>query len=143
MRALAGFAKGTDISELRIQRQQSGCGFLPNVRMKRMKQSITLVLAFCVIASSASANLGADSERIEDAYGTIVQRRLRDDGTVSVVYAKDRYLYMVTFANQRQHFGKLLARKRHRSFRKGNYEVPEGKLRCQMGAGQYRHGATF
>src|SRR5213083_1827535 len=30
---LAGFAKGTDISELRIQRQQSGCGFLPNVRM--------------------------------------------------------------------------------------------------------------
>ena len=101
MRALAGFAKGTDISELRIQRQQSGCGFLPNVRMERMKQSITLVLAFCVIASSAFANLGADSERIEEAYGTIVQRRLRDDGTVSVVYAKGRYLYMVTFANQR------------------------------------------
>jgi hypothetical protein len=69
--------------------------------MERMKQSITLVLAFCVIASSASANLGADSERIEDAYGTIVQRRLRDDGTVSVVYAKGRYLYMVTFADQR------------------------------------------
>ena len=62
--------------------------------MERMKQSITQVLAFCVIASSAFANLGADSERIEDAYGTIVQRRLRDDGTVSVVYAKDRYLYM-------------------------------------------------
>ena len=101
MRALAGFAKGTEISELRIQKQQSGCGFLPNVRMKRMKQSIALVLAFCVIASSASANLGADSERIEDAYGTIVQRRLRDDGTVSVVYGKGRYLYMVTFANQR------------------------------------------
>ena len=101
MRSLAGFAKGTDISELRIQREQSGCGFLPNVRMKRMKQSMTVVLAFCVIASSASANLGADSERIEEAYGTIVQRRLRDDGTVSVVYGKGRYLYMVTFANQR------------------------------------------
>lgn len=84
-----------------FEEQQSGCGFLPNVRMERMKQSITLVLAFCVIASSASANLGADSERIEDAYGTIVQRRLRDDGTVSVVYAKGRYLYMVTFADQR------------------------------------------
>ena len=69
--------------------------------MKRMKQSITLVLAFCVIASSASANLGANSEIIEDAYGTIVQRRLRDDGKVSVVYAKGRYLYMVTFANSR------------------------------------------
>ena len=66
-----------------------------------MKQSITLVLAFCVIASSASANLGANSELIEDAYGTIVQRRLRDDGKVSVVYAKGRYLYMVTFADSR------------------------------------------
>jgi hypothetical protein len=101
MRALAGFAKGTDIPDVRIQRQQSGCGFLLNVTMERMKKSIALVLAFYVIASSASANLGADSERIEDAYGTIVQRRLRDDGKVSVVYAKDRYLYMVTFANSR------------------------------------------
>ena len=101
MRALAGFAKGTDISDVRIQRQQFGCGFLPNVRMERMKQSIALALAFCVIASSVSANLGADSERIEEAYGTIVQRRLRDDGTVSVVYGKGRYLYMVTFADQR------------------------------------------
>lgn len=101
MRALVGFAKGTDISELRIRRRQSGCGFLPHVKMERMKQAIALVLAFCVIASSASANLGANSDSIEDAYGTIVQRRLRDDGKVSVVYAKDRYLYMVTFANMR------------------------------------------
>jgi len=66
-----------------------------------MKQSIALVLAFGLIASSALANLGDNSERIEDAYGTIVQRRLRDDGKVSVVYTKDRYLYMVTFANSR------------------------------------------
>jgi hypothetical protein len=66
-----------------------------------MKHSIALVLAFCGIASSAWANLGDNSERIEDAYGTIVQRRLRDDGTVSVVYTKGRYLYMVTFANSR------------------------------------------
>ena len=98
---LAGFAKGTDISEFRVQRQHFGCGLLPNVTMKRMKQSIALVLALCVIASSASANLGANSEIIEDAYGTIVQRRLQDDGKVSVVYAKGRYLYMVTFANSR------------------------------------------
>jgi hypothetical protein len=69
--------------------------------MKRMKHSIALVLAFCGVASSAWANLGDNSERIEDAYGTIVQRRLRDDGTVSVVYTKGRYLYMVTFANSR------------------------------------------
>ena len=66
-----------------------------------MKQSIALVLASGLIASSALANLGDNSERIEDAYGTIVQRRLRDDGKVSVVYMKDRYLYMVTFANSR------------------------------------------
>ena len=66
-----------------------------------MKQLIALVLALCLIASSASANLGANSEVIEDAYGTIVQRRLQDDGKVSVVYTKGRYLYMVTFANSR------------------------------------------
>jgi len=66
-----------------------------------MKQSIALVLACCAVASSASANLGENGERIEDRYGTIVQRRLRDDGKVSVVYTKGRYLYMVTFANSR------------------------------------------
>src|SRR3954462_217488 len=98
---LVRFAKGTDILEFSVQRQQFGCEFLPNVTMKRMKQSIALVLALCVIASSASANLGDNSERIEDAYGTIVQRRLLDDGKVSVVYAKARYLYMVTFADSR------------------------------------------
>jgi hypothetical protein len=81
--------------------QQCGCGFLPNVTMKHMKQLIALVLAFCILASSTSANLGDNSERIEDAYGTLVQRQLRDDGKVSVVYAKGRYLYMVTFANSR------------------------------------------
>lgn len=69
--------------------------------MERMKYSIALGLAFSLITSSASASLGENSERIEDRYGTIVQRRLRDDGTVSVVYTKDRYLYMVTFANSR------------------------------------------
>jgi hypothetical protein len=66
-----------------------------------MRQSIALVLALYLIASPASANLGDNSERIEDSYGTIVQRRLQDDGTVTVVYAKGRYLYMVTFANTR------------------------------------------
>lgn len=66
-----------------------------------MKQSIALVLAFGLFSISAWANLGENSERIEDRYVTIVQRRLRDDGSVSVVYTKDRYLYMVTFANSR------------------------------------------
>ena len=66
-----------------------------------MKLSIVLILAVFVVASSASAGLGDNSDRIEDLYGTIVQRRLRDDGTVSVVYLKGRYLYLVTFANGR------------------------------------------
>ena len=66
-----------------------------------MKLSIVLILAVFVVASSASTGLGDNSDRIEDLYGTIVQRRLRDDGTVSVVYLKGRYLYLVTFANGR------------------------------------------
>src|SRR5215831_3753156 len=77
------------------------CRFLQTGGMKRMKLSIALVLAVFGIASSASARLGDNSERIEDSYGTIVQRRLRDDGTVSVVYVKGRYMYLVTFANNR------------------------------------------
>src|SRR5438270_6064449 len=101
MRAFGWVCKRKGHFRVQLQRQQFGCGFLPNVTMKRMKQSIALVLALCVIASSASANLGDNSERIEDAYGTIVQRRLLDDGKVSVVYAKARYLYMVTFADSR------------------------------------------
>jgi len=38
---------------------------------------------------------------VDDSYGNIVQRKLRDDGTVSVLYHKDRYLYQVTFADGR------------------------------------------
>ena len=101
MRTSGWICKGTEVFECRIQRQRSGCVFLPNVTIKRMKQSIALVLACYVIASSTWANIGDNSERIEDAYGTIVQRRLLDDGKVSVVYTKGRYLYMVTFANSR------------------------------------------
>ena len=47
------------------------------------------------------ANLGDGSDRVDDAYGNLVQRRLRDDGTVSVLYHKDRYLYEVLFADGR------------------------------------------
>src|SRR4029434_8754589 len=66
-----------------------------------MKPSIIPVLVAFAMASSGWASLGENSERIEDKYGTIVQRRLRDDGTVSVVYAKGRYLYLVTFADKK------------------------------------------
>src|SRR5262245_31644538 len=101
MRIFGLICKGTDVSERRSQREQFGCGFLSSVRMERVDRLIALVLDLWLIASSASANLGENSESIEDRYGTIVQRRLRDNGTVSVVYTKGRYLYMVTFANSR------------------------------------------
>jgi len=100
IRALAVFAKRTDISNIGIEAAVR-LGIPAEVRVERMKQSIALVLGLCVVASSVLASLGENSERIEDRYGTIAQRRLHDDGTVSVVYAKDRYLYMVTFANSR------------------------------------------
>jgi hypothetical protein len=59
--------------------------------------AVTLVTAW----SSVWANLGDGSDRIDDMYGNLVQRRLRDDGTVSILYQKDRYLYLVIFANNR------------------------------------------
>lgn len=113
--------------------------------MKTMKQSIPLVVALCLIASLASANLGDNSERIEDAYGTIVQRRLLDDGKVSVVYTKDRYLYMVTFANSRsitesysRANGKDLSEKEIAKFLKAN----SGAKWIPTSAGAERHFKT-
>jgi hypothetical protein len=66
-----------------------------------MKQSMVLVLAIFIAASSISARLGDSSDQIEDSYDTIVQRRLLDDGRVTVVYRKDGSLFFVTFANNR------------------------------------------
>ncbi len=100
-RHAAPFAKRRDISDVRIRRSA--------VRLRTPAKcyngTYEAVDRTCCLpvddASPVSANLGANSEMIEDAYGTIVQRRLLDDGKVSVVYTKGRYLYMVTFANSR------------------------------------------
>jgi hypothetical protein len=62
---------------------------------------LVAALAILVVSSSASAYLGDGSDRIDDLYGNLVQRRLRDDGTVSVLYHKGQYLYLVIFANDR------------------------------------------
>ena len=61
------------------------------------------LVVFMVVTglSSAWGYLGDGSDRIDDLYGNLVQRQLRDDGTVSVLYHKDRYLYLVIFANDR------------------------------------------
>jgi hypothetical protein len=66
-----------------------------------MKQFLVLALTLMTASSSVRAKLGDGSERIDDLYGNLVQRQLRDDGTVSVVYHKGRYVYLVTFANDR------------------------------------------
>jgi len=66
-----------------------------------MKQFLVAALTVVTGLSSVLANLGDGSDRIDDLYGNLVQRRLRDDGTVSVLYHKDRYIYLVIFANDR------------------------------------------
>jgi hypothetical protein len=62
-----------------------------------------LIVALTIVAawSPAWANLGDGSDRIDDLYVNLDQRRLRDDGTVSVVYHKGQYVYLVIFANDR------------------------------------------
>ena len=66
-----------------------------------VKYCAVILLSILATSSAAFASLGQDSEKIEDAYGAIVERRLRDDETVSVLYKQDRYLYLVIFANDR------------------------------------------
>jgi hypothetical protein len=66
-----------------------------------MKRFLVVVLVAVMGLMSALGYLGDGSDRIDDLYGNLVQRQLRDDGTVSVLYHKDRYLYLVIFANDR------------------------------------------
>ncbi len=66
-----------------------------------MKQFVVFVLTVLTSWSSVWANLGDSGDTIEDSYGAITERHLRDDGTVSVRYHKDRYLYGVIFAEGR------------------------------------------
>lgn len=66
-----------------------------------MKEFSIFILAILATVTCGWANLGDGYEKLDDLYGNIVQRKLRDDGTVSVLYHKDRYLYQVTFADGR------------------------------------------
>ena len=65
--------------------------------MKFLVAALTIVTG----VSSVWANLGDASDRIDDLYDNLDRRQLRDDGTVSVLYHKDRYLYLVIFVNDR------------------------------------------
>ena len=66
-----------------------------------MKQFLVAALTVVTAMSSVWANLGDASDRIDDLYGNLDQRQLRDDGTVSILYHKDRYLYEVIFTEGR------------------------------------------
>jgi hypothetical protein len=66
-----------------------------------MKRFFILFLTISAGVSSVWANLGDGSDRIDDSYGNLIERHLLDDGTVSVLYHKDRYLYFVMFAEGR------------------------------------------
>jgi len=75
---------------------------MSDLRCKRGKRRyragfLRCLFLFLATAETLSASLGDDSERIEDSYGNLVRRRLFDDGTVGILYHKDRYLYYVIF----------------------------------------------
>jgi hypothetical protein len=69
--------------------------------MTDVKRFFVLFLTISAGVSSVCANLGDGGDRIDDSYGNLIERHLLDDGTVSVLYHKDRYLYFVIFANGR------------------------------------------
>lgn len=66
-----------------------------------MKRFLVIALTFIAASSPVKAYLGDDSDRVDDLYGNLIKRRLRDDGTVSVLYGKGQYLYRVIFAGDR------------------------------------------
>jgi hypothetical protein len=64
-----------------------------------MKRFFVLFLTISAAVSPVCANLGDGGDRIDDSYGNLIERHLRDDGTVSTLYHKDPYLYLVIFDN--------------------------------------------
>ena len=66
-----------------------------------MKQFLGVALTIATGFSSAFANLGDSYDKIDNSYGNQVERHLLDDGSVSLLYHKGRYLYFVIFANGR------------------------------------------
>jgi hypothetical protein len=64
-----------------------------------MKRFFLLFLTISAGVGSVFANLGDGGDGIDDSYGNLVERHLRDDGTVTTLYHKGRYLYFVVFDN--------------------------------------------
>ena len=67
--------------------------------MTNIKQFIVVLLTIFTALSTVCASLGDSDDRIDDSYGNLIERHLLDDGTVSTLYHKDRYLYFVVFDN--------------------------------------------
>src|SRR4030095_5483017 len=66
-----------------------------------MRQLLVVALTVVTASSPLLAKLGDSYDKVDDSYGNMVERHLLDDGSVSVLYHKGRYLYFVIFANGR------------------------------------------
>ena len=66
-----------------------------------MRQFFVLFLTISAGVNPVWANLGDGGDRIDDSYGNLIERHLLDDGTVTTLYHKDRYLYFVMFVEGR------------------------------------------
>ena len=65
-----------------------------------MMRFLVLFLTISAGVSPVCANLGDGDDKIDVSYGDLVERHLRDDGTVSTLYQKNPYRYLVVFDNQ-------------------------------------------
>ena len=66
-----------------------------------MKRFFGCYLMILTGVSSVCASLGDSDDKIENSYDKLVERHLLDDGTVSTLYHKDRYLIFVLFDKRR------------------------------------------
>jgi len=78
------------------------CGFSENRPMTDtmtdiMKQFFVVILMIFAVFRSIYAALGDNEDKVNESYGKRVERRPRQDGTVSNLYEKGDYLYLVIF----------------------------------------------
>jgi hypothetical protein len=69
--------------------------------MRHTKRVLVVLIGIFAAISSIMGNLGDGYDKVEDSYRNLVKRKLHDDGTVGVLYQKDRYFYLVIFAGGR------------------------------------------
>jgi hypothetical protein len=66
-----------------------------------MNRSFVVLIGIFAVVSSILGSLGDGYDKVDDSYRNLVKRNLRDDGTVGVLYQRDRYFYLVVFASGR------------------------------------------